>query len=77
MKNDNLGFEVIDRLWLFRLVYKYHALSEVVSFQLLFLDLSLDSETDRLTCNSLFNINTFVMNAFDLDRVKLTLLVWP
>ena len=56
-------------------VYKDHTLSKVVALELLLFDLGLDREADRLTGDGLFNIDSLVMNALNLYRVKLTLLV--
>ena len=49
VQNNYFGFEIVDGLWLSFLVNQYHALSEVISLKLLFLDLGLDCEADGLT----------------------------
>mgnify|MGYP001626759494 CR=1 FL=1 len=46
MQNDNLGFEVINWLWLSLAVDQNHSLTEVVPLELLLLDLGLDGEAD-------------------------------
>ena len=76
MQDHNLSFKFPDGRRLEFAIDEDHTLAEVVSFELLLLDLSLDSEADRLSSKGLFNVNSFVMDAFDLNRIELTLLVW-
>lgn len=75
MQNDNFSFEIIDRLRLSFSVDENHTLTEVVSLELLLLNLSLDCETDSLACDGLFNVDSLVMDTLDLDGVELALLV--
>ena len=75
MQNDNFSFEIIDRLRLSFSVDENHTLTEVVSLELLLLNLSLDCEADSLACNGLFNVDSLVMDTLDLDGVELALLV--
>ena len=55
---------------------EYHSLAEVVSLELLLLDLCFDGEADGLASHSLFYVDPLVMNALDLYWVELALLVW-
>ena len=75
MQNDNFCFEVVYRLRLGLLVHQNHTLAEIVSFQLLFLNLRLDGEADRLTSHCFLYFNAFVMDSFDLNWVELSLLI--
>ncbi len=75
MQNDNFSFEVINWLWLSLAVDQNHSLTEVVSLELLLLDLGLDGEADGLTAGGFLYVHPLVMNALDLNGVKLSLLV--
>lgn len=75
MQDHNLGFEVIDGLGLRFSVNQDHSLSEIVTLELLFLDLGLDGEADCLASHGLLNIDTLVMDAFNLHGIELTLLI--
>jgi len=69
-------FKVINWLRFSLFIKQDHSFSEVVSLELLFLDLSLNAEADSLTCFSNLDINSLVMDCFHLDWIKSSLFVW-
>ncbi len=69
------SLKVVNRLGLRLFVNENHTFAEVVSFQLLFLDLRLDGEADGLACDGLVYVDALMMDAFDLHRVELALFV--
>lgn len=75
MQDDYFGFEIINWLRLGFTVDQDHSFAEVVPLELLFLDLGLDSEADCLSSDGFLDIHALVVNALNLNRVKLSLLV--
>ena len=76
VQNDNFGLEIVNWLRLSFFVNENHTFPKVISLKLLFLDLGFNCEADRLSCYSFFNIDSFMMDSFNLNRVKLALFVW-
>ena len=76
VENDNLCLEIVYWLRLSCWVNQDHSLSEIISLELLFLDHSLDCETDSLASRGFLYSNSFVVYALDLNWAKLSLLVW-
>lgn len=75
VQNHDFSFEFPDRSRLKLAIDKHHTLTEVIPLKLFFLDLSLDSEADRLTGESLIYVDSLVVDTFDLHRIKLPLLI--
>ena len=75
VKNYDLGFEIVDRLRLSILVYQNHSLAEIVSLELLLLNLGLNSEADSLTSECFFYCNSLVMDSFNFNGTELALLI--
>lgn len=75
MQDDYFSFEIINWLRLGFTVDQDHSFAEVVPFELLFLDLGLDSEADCLSSDGFLDIHALMVDAFNLNRVKLSLLV--
>ena len=76
VQDDDLSLEVVNWLRLCSSVDENHTFPEVIPLKLLLLDLGFNGEADRLSRYSFFNINSFIMDSFDLNRVKLALFVW-
>ena len=76
VQDDDFSLEIVNRLRLSFSIYENHTFPEVISLKLLFLDLCLYCEADRLSSYSFLNVDPVFMNSFDLYRVELALFVW-
>lgn len=75
MQNHNFSFEIVNGLGLRFLVNQNHTLPEVVSLELLLLNLSLDGKTHGLSSASFLHIHSLMVNTLDLHWIELSLLV--